>query len=31
VTYYKCGTTWYAAGYGSSGVVYTPVPPPQGY
>jgi hypothetical protein len=31
VPYYKCGATWYAAGYASSGVVYMPVPPPPGY
>jgi hypothetical protein len=31
VPYYKCGATWYATGYGSSGVVYTQVPPPPGY
>jgi hypothetical protein len=31
VPYYKCGATWYATGYGSSGVVYMPVPPPPGY
>src|SRR5262245_3938247 len=31
VPYYKCGATWYAAGYANSGVVYVPVPPPQGY
>ena len=28
---YRCGSTWYAAGYASSGVVYTPVPAPPGY
>jgi len=26
--YYKCGETWYTAGYASVGVVYIPVPPP---
>jgi hypothetical protein len=31
VPYYKCGATWYTAGYGSAGVVYMPVPPPPGY
>ena len=31
VPYYQCGTTWYTAGYASSGVVYMPVPPPPGY
>jgi hypothetical protein len=31
VSYYQCGATWYAAGYGSSGVVYMPVQPPPGY
>ncbi|WP_087648865.1 hypothetical protein [Caballeronia choica] len=31
VAYYRCGSTWYAAGYASSGVVYTPVPAPPGY
>jgi hypothetical protein len=31
VPYYKCGATWYTAGYGSTGVVYMPVPPPPGY
>src|SRR5258708_6562862 len=31
VPYYKCGATWYTAGYASSGVVYMPVPPPSGY
>ena len=31
VPYYKCGPTWYTAGYGSMGVVYMPVPPPPGY
>jgi hypothetical protein len=31
VPYYKCGPTWYTAGYGSNGVVYMPVPPPPGY
>jgi hypothetical protein len=31
VPYYKCGTTWYTAGYASIGVVYMPVPPPPGY
>jgi hypothetical protein len=31
VPYYKCGPTWYTAGYASSGVVYMPVPPPPGY
>jgi hypothetical protein len=31
VPYYKCGATWYTAGYASSGVVYMPVPPPPGY
>src|SRR5438309_3257684 len=30
VPYYKCGATWYTAGYASTGVVYMPVPPPQG-
>jgi hypothetical protein len=30
VPYYKCGATWYTAGYGSAGVVYMPVPPPPG-
>jgi hypothetical protein len=30
VSYYNCGSSWYAAGYGSSGVVYVPVAPPQG-
>jgi len=24
VPYYKCGATWYTAGYGSTGVVYMP-------
>jgi hypothetical protein len=28
VTYYNCGSTWYAAGYGGDGLVYVPVPPP---
>jgi hypothetical protein len=31
VPYYKCGATWYTAGYASMGVVYMPVPPPPGY
>lgn len=31
VPYYKCGATWYTAGYDSTGVVYMPVPPPAGY
>jgi hypothetical protein len=31
VPYYKCGATWYTAGYASTGVVYMPVPPPAGY
>jgi hypothetical protein len=31
VPYYKCGVTRYTAGYGSSGVIYMPVPPPPGY
>jgi hypothetical protein len=31
VPYYKCGPTWYTAGYAASGVVYMPVPPPPGY
>jgi len=31
VPYYKCGATWYTAGYGSAGVVYMPVAPPPGY
>ena len=31
VPYYKCGATWYTAGYASIGVVYMPVPPPPGY
>jgi hypothetical protein len=31
VPYYKCGATWYTAGYASTGVVYMPVPPPPGY
>jgi hypothetical protein len=31
VPYYKCGATWFTAGYGSAGVVYMPVPPPAGY
>lgn len=31
VPYYKCGGTWYTAGYASSGVVYVPVAPPPGY
>ena len=31
VPYYKCGATWYTAGYGSAGVVYMPVSPPPGY
>lgn len=31
VPYYRCGATWYTAGYGSAGVVYMPVPPPPGY
>jgi hypothetical protein len=31
VPYYRCGGTWYTAGYGSAGVVYMPVPPPPGY
>jgi len=30
VPYYKCGATWYTAGYGNAGVVYMPVPPPRG-
>jgi len=29
--YYKCGETWYTAGYASVGVVYMPVPPPPEY
>jgi hypothetical protein len=29
--YYRCGSTWYAAAYSSSGVVYMPVPAPAGY
>lgn len=28
VTYYQCGTSWYTQAYGSTGVIYTPVPPP---
>jgi len=28
VTYYQCGTTWYTQAYGSSGVMYMPVPAP---
>jgi hypothetical protein len=31
VPYYKCGATWYTAGYAANGVVYMPVPPPSGY
>ena len=31
VPYYKCGATWYTAGYASVGVVYMPVPAPPGY
>jgi hypothetical protein len=31
VTYYQCGSTWYTAAYGSSGVIYMPVSPPSGY
>jgi hypothetical protein len=31
VPYYKCGATWYTAGYAANGVVYMPVPPPPGY
>jgi hypothetical protein len=31
VPYYRCGTTWYTEGYGSSGVVYMPVASPPGY
>lgn len=31
VPYYKCGATWFTAGYGSAGVVYMPVAPPPGY
>jgi hypothetical protein len=31
VPYYQCGAAWYAAGYGSTGVVYVPVQPPPGY
>jgi hypothetical protein len=31
VPYYKCGATWYTAGYASTGVVYMPVQPPPGY
>jgi hypothetical protein len=31
VPYYKCGATWYTAGYGSAGVVYMPVAAPAGY
>ena len=29
--YYKCGATWYTAGYASTGVVYLPVAAPPGY
>jgi hypothetical protein len=28
VTYYQCGTAWYTQAYGSSGVMYMPVPAP---
>jgi hypothetical protein len=28
VSYYNCGASWYAASYGSDGLVYMPVPPP---
>jgi hypothetical protein len=31
VPYYRCGGTWYTAGYASEGVVYMPVAPPPGY
>ena len=31
VSYYRCGATWYTAGYENSGVVYMPVAPPPGY
>jgi hypothetical protein len=29
--YYKCGPTWYTAGYGNEGAVYMPVQAPAGY
>jgi len=29
VTYYQCGSNWYTQAYGSTGVIYMPVPPPQ--
>jgi hypothetical protein len=29
VSYYQCGAAWYAASYGSDGLVYMPVPAPQ--
>lgn len=29
VTYYQCGATWYTQAYGSSGVIYMPVPAPH--
>jgi hypothetical protein len=31
VTYYQCGSSWYTQAYGSSGVMYMPVPPPAGH
>jgi hypothetical protein len=31
VPYYRCGATWYTAGYAGDGVVYMPVPAPAGY
>ena len=29
VTYYQCGSTWYTQAYGSTGVIYMPVPRPS--
>ena len=29
VVYYQCGANWYTQAYGSTGVMYMPVPPPQ--
>ncbi len=29
VTYYQCGSNWYTQAYGSTGVMYMPVSPPQ--
>jgi hypothetical protein len=29
VSYYQCGASWYASGYGSDGLVYVPVPAPR--